>query len=123
MPDSLGALMDPMKPQSRNPSIAQQTMVAPNAPPQAAMPPPPPPNMPPQGIPQGVGMPPVPPAPPGMPPAPMGANPMSAIMPRQMPDIIQLLMRQVMNDAPGTQVAPGLQSAPVRGTTETIGGR
>ena|SRR5215472_8160970 len=133
MPDSVGSLMNPMQPPARNP-MPQGTMVAPAAPPQAAMPPPPPPAAPPQGVPPpGMGMPPggMPPMQPQMSTPPMGANPMSSIMPKQMPDIIQLLLNQGMQnglmnrDMPSPQIAPtpGLQSAPLRGTTESIGGR
>lgn len=108
---SLGELMNPMQPQGRVPSMPQQSMISPNASKQPA------------GVPQA-------------PQAPqMPAAPAPAMMPQQGPSIIDLMMQRILAGAgqgsmaiPGvapdtTQIAPGLQTAPVRGTTPTIGGR
>lgn len=104
----LGQLMNPMVPQSRNPVAPQTSMVAPNAPKQ-------------------------PQQQPGMPTAAMPPPP--AMMPQQGPSIVDLMMQRILAGAgqgsmaiPGatpqaTQIQPGLQTAPVRGTTPTIGGR
>ena len=122
---SLGQLMNPMQPQGRVPSLPQQSMVAPNDPQRPGMPPQMPPPAPPQAMPppQGGATPPV------------GTGQSPGMMPQQMPDIVQLLMQRLAmqgqqpNGMPmnpgmgGTQVQPGLQSAPVRGAPPSVGGR
>lgn len=107
---SLGELMNPMQPQGRVPSMPQQSMISPNAPKQ--------PQQPAQPMP--------------MQPAHM---PAPAMMPQQGPSIVDLMMQRLAASGgqgsmgvpgtpmQGTSVAPGLQTAPVRGTTPTVGGR
>lgn len=112
----LGQLMNPMQPQARTPMVPPASMVAPNAPRQPAPPPSPAGGTPPAGSP------------------PMGTGMNPAIMPQMMPDITQLLMQRALMgnqggmtppgvDPQATMAAPGLQTAPVRGTTPMIGGR
>jgi hypothetical protein len=98
--------MNPMLPQARTPPMPQTTMVAPNQAPTQAAPP----------VPQIPNAPPVPPVPSGSPPSP-------SIVPQQMPDIVQMMIQRMLANSPPGQAAPGgLQSAPVRGTTPTVGG-
>lgn len=116
----LGQLMNPMLPQAQNQASGPSTpMVSPNAPKQPGVPPAPQGGTPPAGTP------------------PMGTGQTPAIMPQQMPDIVQLLMQKLAMGggqgappgmaipgipAQGTTVAPGIQSAPTRGAPPTVGG-
>lgn len=97
----LGMLMNPMLPQPRNPPSPSATMVSPSAPPQPRGPMPPGGMPPPAGgmVPGAMPAPPPQMPPPAMqPPAPppMLGGPSSAIMPQQMPDIVSLIMQQLM---------------------------
>jgi hypothetical protein len=96
MIDDLGSLMSSFQPNARNPPVqSPPVQPAPVPPTQGAVPP--------------------------AAPAP------SMMMPQQMPDIIQLLIQKALQASPqpNAQVPDmnGLQSAPLQGTTETVGGQ